>query len=72
MKFALKTPAKFREFVPKSNAKVDLILPQPIRSPAYGRAKVLRGVKAPQTRKKAANGFENLLLQRRESHSENF
>ena len=27
----------------------------------YGRAKVLRGVKAPQTRKKAANGFENLL-----------
>ena len=37
----------------------------------YGRAKVLRGVKAPQTRKKAANGFENLLLQGLASHSEN-
>ena len=29
----------------------------------YGLAKVLRGVKALQTRKKSANGFENLLLQ---------
>ena len=38
----------------------------------YGRAKVLRGVKAPQTRKKAANGFENLLLQGVARHSENF
>ena len=37
----------------------------------YGRGKVLRGVKAPQTRKKAANGFENLLLQGLASHSEN-
>ena len=27
----------------------------------YGLAKVLRGVKAPQTRKKSANGFENLV-----------
>ena len=26
----------------------------------YGLAKVLRGVKALQTRKKSANGFENL------------
>ena len=27
----------------------------------YGLAKVLRGVKALQTRKESANGFENLL-----------
>ena len=38
----------------------------------YGCAKVLRGVEAPQTRKKAANGFENLLLPGLASHSENF
>jgi len=38
----------------------------------YGLAKVLRGVKAFQTRKKSANGFENLLLQGLASHSENF
>ena len=38
----------------------------------YGLAKVLRGVKALQTRKKSANGFENLLLQGLVSHSENF
>ena len=37
----------------------------------YGLAKVLRGVKALQTRKKSANGFENLLLQGLASHSEN-
>ena len=29
----------------------------------YGLAKVLRGVKAPQARKKSANGFRNLFLQ---------
>ena len=29
----------------------------------YGLAKVLRDVKALQTRKKSANGFENLVLQ---------
>ena len=38
----------------------------------YGLAKVLRGVKALQTRNKSANGFENLLLQGLASHSENF
>ena len=38
----------------------------------YGLAKELRGVKALQTRKKSANGFENLLLQGLVSHSENF
>ena len=38
----------------------------------YGLAKVLRGVKAPQTCKKSASGFENLLLQGLTSHSENF
>ena len=38
----------------------------------YGLAKVLRGVKALQTRKNSANGFENLLLQGLASHSENF
>ena len=38
----------------------------------YGLAKVLRGVKAPQTRKKSANGFGNLFLQGLASHSENF
>ena len=37
----------------------------------YVLAKVLRGVKALQTRKKSANGFENSLLQRLASHSEN-
>ena len=37
----------------------------------YGLAKVLRGVKALQTRTKSDNGFENLLLQRPSSHSEN-
>ena len=37
----------------------------------YGLAKVLRGVKALQTRKKSANGFENLLLQGLTSHCEN-
>ena len=39
----------------------------------YGLAKVLRGVKAPQTRKKSANGFRNLFLQGLllASHSEN-
>ena len=35
-------------------------------------AKVLRGVKALQTRQKTANGFEDLLLQGLASHSENF
>ena len=38
----------------------------------YGLAKVLRGVKALQTRKESANGIENLLLQGLTSHSENF
>ena len=38
----------------------------------YGLAKVLRGVKALQTRKNSANRFENLLLQKLASHSENF
>ena len=38
----------------------------------YGLAKVLRGVKALQTRKKSANGFENVLLQRLAIHSEHF
>ena len=38
----------------------------------YGLAKVLRGVKALQTRKKSAKGFENLVLQGLASHSENF
>ena len=38
----------------------------------YLLAKVLRGVKAPQTRKKSANGFGNLLPQGLASHSENF
>ena len=36
----------------------------------YGFVKVLRGLKAPQTCKKSANGFENLLLQGLASHSE--
>ena len=35
----------------------------------YGPAKVLTGVKAPQTRKKSANGFKNLFLQGLASHS---
>ena len=38
----------------------------------YGLAKVLRGVKALQSRKKSANGFENLPLQGLASHSEIF
>ena len=38
----------------------------------YVLAKVLRSVKALQTRKKSANCFENLLLQGIASHSENF
>ena len=38
----------------------------------YGLTKVLTDVKALQTRKKSANGFENLLLQGLASHSENF
>ena len=38
----------------------------------YVLAKALRGAKALQTRKKSANGFENLLLQGLASHSENF
>ena len=38
----------------------------------YGLAKVLKGVKAVQTRKKSANGFQNLVLQGLASHSENF
>ena len=38
----------------------------------YGLAKVLKGVKALQTRKKSANGFQNLVLQGLASHSENF
>ena len=38
----------------------------------YGLAKVLRGVKGLQTRKKSANGFESLVLQGLASHSENF
>ena len=37
----------------------------------YGLAKVWRGVKAPQTRKKSGNGFRNLFLQGLVSHSEN-
>ena len=36
----------------------------------YGLAKKLGGVKDLQTRKKSANGFENLLLQGITSHSE--
>ena len=36
----------------------------------YGLAKLLRSVKALQTRKKSANGFENLLLHGLASHSE--
>ena len=38
----------------------------------YVLTKVLRGVKALQTRKKSGNGFENLLLRGLVSHSENF
>ena len=38
----------------------------------YVVAKVLKSVKALQTRKKSANCFENLLLQGIASHSENF
>ena len=38
----------------------------------YGLAKMLRDVKTLQTRKKSANGFENLLLQGLSGHSENF
>ena len=38
----------------------------------HGLAKVLIGVKPPQTREKSANGFENLPLQGLASHSENF
>ena len=38
----------------------------------YGLAKVLKGVKALQTRKKSAIDFENLLLQGLSSHSKNF
>ena len=38
----------------------------------YVLAKVLRGVKALQTRKKSAGAFENLLLQGLGSHYENF
>ena len=38
----------------------------------YGLGKVLRDVKALQTRKKPANGLENLLLRGLASHSENF
>ena len=38
----------------------------------YGLEKALRDVKALQTCKTSANGFENLLLQRLASHSENF
>ena len=38
----------------------------------YGLAKVLTGVKALQTRKKTANGFENLFLHGLASHSERF
>ena len=38
----------------------------------YVLTKVLRGVKALQTRKKSGNGFENLLLRGLASHSENF
>ena len=38
----------------------------------HGLAKVLRAVKALQTRGKPANGFEVLLLQGLASHSENF
>ena len=38
----------------------------------YGLAKLLRGVKALQTRKKSANGFENLLLHGLASHSEKY
>ena len=37
----------------------------------YGLAKVLRGVKALQTLKKSASGFDSL-LQRLASHSEHF
>ena len=36
----------------------------------YGIAKLLRGVKALQTRKKSANGFENLPLHGLAGHSE--
>ena len=38
----------------------------------YGLAKVFRGVKALQRRKKSAYGFENLLPQRLADYSENF
>ena len=38
----------------------------------YGLAKMLRDVKALRTRKKSANGIENLPLQGLASHSENF
>ena len=38
----------------------------------YGLAKVLRDVKALQTRKESANGFENLLCKDYASHLENF
>ena len=38
----------------------------------YVLTKVLRGVKARQTRKESANGFKNLILQGLASHSENF
>ena len=37
----------------------------------YGLAIISRDVKALRTRKKSANGFENLLLQGLASHSEN-
>ena len=38
----------------------------------YVLAKVLRDLKAIQTRKNSANGFENLLVQAVASNSENF
>ena len=38
----------------------------------YGLAKVLKGVKALQTLKKSANGFQNLVLTGLASHSEKF
>ena len=38
----------------------------------HGLAKVLRGVKALQTREKPVNGFEDLLVQGLASHSEIF
>ena len=38
----------------------------------YGLAKMLRDVKALRTRRKSANGFENLLLHGLANHSENF